>query len=307
MASTEELLLEHGVAWFGFDEQSGNVFDKLGGNYTGTVTGATRVMGWNGEGNAMNFSGNLQFVRFNNNPIQSGEKTIRLKFKLLSAPADSRVIFSTSEGTTTYRGIGLQLTRDLTLNFFGHNGSTYNVSLQSYFKLSLNKWYDILINFNGQTTGSEVKMYINEELDNEVKLTADDAAYSNILALGRYPSSTGYINGEIDEFQIYSKALTPADFTQKHMAIKTTENKNLVLFTENGRVKEIPSINEVNLINQGYKWREIDDAIDRVGIDLTQKTTEYEMVSELNSPLGNGKIFTIPLKEFKTISIENND
>src|SRR6185312_2429883 len=50
---------------FPFDEVSGNVIDTMNPSIIGTVTGATRVTGWNGEGKALSFNGTSDYVTFN--------------------------------------------------------------------------------------------------------------------------------------------------------------------------------------------------------------------------------------------------
>jgi len=82
LATTEQLMAQYGVAWFGFDEKSGDVYDKLGlNNYVGTVTGATRAMGWDGKDSSLNFNGSSQYVVTDYTPSALEEFTIKIKFK----------------------------------------------------------------------------------------------------------------------------------------------------------------------------------------------------------------------------------
>lgn len=307
MATTEELMAQYGVAWFGFDEASGNVTDKLGGSYVGTVTGATRVSGWNGEGNAMNFDGNDYITMNNNSFIPTAEKTIRFKIKLNKINT-AQVILGNATGYD-FKGFRLYIDGSNFLQYYQtHGGSSTSARLATSVKKidEVDKWYDIMVT---RSANNILSFYINDKLDSTHIISKAESTPDSSLLIGmRVTHNDYYLNGQIDDLQIYSKAFIPSDFTQtqNHIAIKTSDNKVITLPNREGRVKEIPTASEVDLINQCYTWREIDNAVDSTGVDLTQTTTEYEVVSKANSTLGNGKVFTIPIDDFKTIKIEDN-
>lgn len=312
MATTEELMAEYGVAWFGFDEASGNVYDKLGSNYVGTVTGATRVQGWNGEGNAMSFDGN-DYISFNNKIIPIGEKSFRFKIKGENKTKNILYIISSNEGSSENGdAIGITSSGNLIWISNKETDNNHRFSLESITNVCDGKWHDIMLSWDGTGDKNAVKMYVNnmkKEETSTTALTLETKSHSNNLHLGCLGSGSErsrYFNGQIDDLQIYSKALTPADFTQQRIAIKTGNSRILSLSNDECRVKDLPTSNEADLINHSYVWREIDNAVDR-GIDLTQTITEYEIVSETNTSLGAGKMFTIPLPtDFKTIKVEDN-
>ncbi|WP_333880076.1 LamG domain-containing protein [Lysinibacillus capsici] len=305
MATTEQLMTQYGVAWFGFDEASGNVIDKLGlNNYIGTVTGETRVGGWNGEGYAMDFNGTTQYATFNNQVIPVGEKTIRFKMLNRQNKATSRVICTSS--TTTVGNISILLNQNSLVLYTRH--STGSITYP-FLDVDLNKWYDIMIVFYGSTAGSVLKFYVNDKEVLRSRLTANEQTGLN-MRLGNIAGtlvSTDYFNGQIDDLQIYNKALSPSDFEQKRLVVKTTDNKNLVLSPNSARVKEIPSTVEYMMLAQGGVVREIDSAVDSQPIDFTKPTTEYELVTNNKTLLGKGRMFTIPIGTgFKTAMIEDN-
>ncbi|OXS65593.1 hypothetical protein B1B04_24905 [Lysinibacillus sp. KCTC 33748] len=304
MATTEQLMAQHGVAWFGFDEVSGNVTDKLGNGYTGTVTGATRVEGWNGEGSAMDFNGVNQYVTFNSPILPLGAKTIRFKMLNRQNKTTSRIICTSS--STTVGDLSITLTDNLLQLSIRHSvGSVHNF-IEA---IDLNKWYDIMITFDGATIGSNIRMYVNDKEKFHGLLTSNEQSGIN-MRLGNIASTliaTDYFNGQLDDFQIYNKALSPSDFTQKRLVVKTSDNKNLVLSPDTARVKEIPNIAEYMMLAQGGIVKEIDLAVDRPPIDFTKLTTEYEIVTNNRTPLGKGRMFTAPIgSDFKTAMIEDN-
>lgn len=296
MATTEQLMAQYGFAWFGFDEASGNIYDKLGlNNYAGTVTGATRTQGWNGEGNAITFSGSNQFVAFSTSILPRGEKTIRFKVKTSQTTAGRILVdYTTSNSMGWFIHV---LDSNLVVEFY--NGISYLVN----YPISDGFWHDIMISYDQNT----LKLYIDDMINYKRTIKFTEASWTtNVCRLGA-GNVDRYFNGQLDDLQIYSKALSPSNFTQKRLAVKTIDNKNLALSTMSTRVKEIPNTTEDILLSQGGVIKEIDSAIDRPLMDLTRITTEYEITNNINSALGSGKAFTVPIAtNFKTIVIEDN-
>ncbi|MEC1179205.1 LamG domain-containing protein [Metasolibacillus meyeri] len=310
MATTEQLMSQYGVAWFGFDEASGNVYDKLGNDYVGTATGATRTQGWNGKGSAIKATGTNQIVRFNSKLIDSDEFTIRMKLRANLTTIGSYPFSTCDSHNSSNRGFGLSLpviggTGAIRTFYWNGTNSTSN-SLTIYNAMD-NKWHDIVITKNG----SNMFAYCDDELQDKITNAVVMSHTHNMMLLnmGQYLGTANrWLNGEIDDLQIYNKALTPPDFEQKRLAVKSESNKNLVLSPTSTRVKEIPNTEEETLLAQGGIIHEIDSAIDRPPIDLTRISNEYEIVSNNKSPLGAGNLFTIPIgNDFKTASIEDND
>ncbi|MCE4043362.1 LamG domain-containing protein [Lysinibacillus fusiformis] len=307
MATTEELMRQYGVAWFDFDEASGDVVDKLGKGYVGTVTGATRVEGWNGEGHAMLLNGVSNYITMNNNSfIPLNEKTLRFKLKMNNINKRG-VIIGNSVGYD-FKGIRIYIDSDNTICFYLTIGgaSTSSVLVKSTKTVSeANKWYDILISKNANNA---LVFYIDGKEDSVHSLGVNEVTPNNSLIIGRRVyHNDQYLDGQLDDLQIYNKALSPSDFTQKRLVVKTTDNKNLVLSPTSTRVKEIPNTVEYMMLAQGGVVREIDSAVDRPPIDFTKPTTEYELVTNNRIPLGKGRMFTIPISgDFKTAMIEDN-
>lgn len=310
MATTEQLMAQYGVAWFGFDESSGNVYDKLGNGYVGTVTGATRVGGWYGEGSALSFnSGSM--VLFNNK-LPLGSKTVRLKIKSTRTGIHQTPLSSCATASTNSNGHYISISSEGEFKWIHYMSSlTTNFILTSKADVLDGKWHDIMFTWTGDKSIAGAKLYIDGVLESSATSQINDILdYSNIC-LGRYnlTSSQYWLSytGQMDDLQIYNKALSPSDFTQKRLVVKTTDNKNLVLSPTSNRVKEIPNTAEYMMLAQGGVVREIDSAVDSTPIDFTKTTTEYEIVTNNRTPLGKGRMFTIPIgTDFKTAMIEDN-
>lgn len=310
MATTEQLMIQYGVAWFGFDEVSGNVFDKLGLNYyLGTVTGVTRTQGWNGEGSAIQSNGTNQYVVFNSPVVPNDVFTIKFKIKALpNTSAGSYFLGNVHMGTTNANNGFTLVTASDYIRYIevATNGSMINCYIDIYGVLD-NKWHDIIISKNSNKL---VSIYVDKKLYGTILSTTNFNATNPLGLLNAtsfYGQAGRWLNGQLDDLQIYNKALSPSDFEQKRLVIKTKDNKNLVLSPTSARVKEIPNTAEYMMLAQGGVVREIDSAVDRPPIDFTKPTTEYELVTNNRTPLGKGGMFTIPIgTDFKTAMIEDN-
>lgn len=307
MATTEQLMAQYGVAWFGFDETSGDVYDKLGLNsYSAINTNVDRVEGWNSEGNAVSFNGTSSALSFNFGSNLTGELTFRFKMKTSNSTAS--YAFATLNAYSTQKGMALQRTADGRLQWaYTFAGNQYAFILLSNIILVNNKWYDVMLSWDGKAN-SFAKIFINGELDSLVRTVGSLQGSSFNIAMGRLSGqTTGWWRGQIDDLQIYNKALSPSDFEQKRLVVKTTDNKNLVLSPNTARVKEIPNTAEYMMLAQGGVIKEIDSAVDSTPIDFTKTTTEYDIVTNNRTPLGKGRLFTIPIgSDFKTAMIEDN-
>lgn len=309
MATTEQLMAQYGVAWFGFDELSGNYIDKLGNGSSATPTNITRTMGWNGEGLAASTTKGAVNL---NKRFEIGSKTFRfkVKYKVLGGA----LMVNYADNTTNGNGLSLTIGSTGAIGFtyymtsFGVDTVTI-VTKQDVIKV--NRWHEIMLTLDNVKDGF-IKVYVDGKLEGKViQHKSQDRVESGLTYFMRSSFMTeqyaGYSNCEIDDLQIYNKALSPSDFTQKRLAVKTTDNKNFVLSPTSTRVKEIPNTAEYMMLAQGGVVKEIDSAVDRPPIDFTKTTTEYEIVNNNRTPLGKGRVFTIPIgSDFKTAMIEDN-
>ncbi|QPA55686.1 LamG domain-containing protein [Lysinibacillus sphaericus] len=311
MATTEQLMAQYGVAWFDFDESSGNVTDKIGlGGYVGTVTGATRATGWDGKDSSLNFNGSSQYVLTDYTPSALEEFTVKLKFKcptngggyLFTAgrQLDSSALNINGFGVTVNKTDG-----NLRVLYWFNSTSAVITNQTLNYDYRDNKWHELILTQKSNV----IQLYIDETFIGIYRSIANIITPKNPLRLG-YLNVSGYqewYSGQLDDLQIYNKALSPSDFTKKRLVVKTTDNKNLVLSPTLARVKEIPNTAEYMMLAQGGVVREIDSAVDSQPIDFTKPTTEYEFVTNNRTPLGKGRMFTIPISgDFKTAMIEDN-
>lgn len=224
---TQQMMNTCGVSWFKFDEPDGDAMDSIG-DVVGTVyNNATRVEGWNGLGSAMNFNGtSTSYINFNSQVIPMGSYTVRFKMKLNEKPIlENQEIISCSFLTASHRGIRVWINTDGNLIFTSTYATSGKYDFTTLYQINFdNNWYDYMLVWD--TANKKAYMYVNGILvsqDNTV--TQNTVAYTYNLRMGnqRYTGENRYFKGQIDEFQIYNKALTPENFIL---------NKSLILHNE---------------------------------------------------------------------------
>lgn len=304
----EKNLREYGIAWIGFDETSGNYLDKLGNGFIATPTNITRTMGWNGEGLAASTTKGAVNL---NKRFDIGPKTF--KFKIRCRTVGGMIMSNYANNTTNGNGIQLLTSADgsVSLGYYMTSFGVDTISLATRIDvIKVNQWHEIMLTIDNVKDGF-VKIYIDGKLEGTSRQhKSQDRVETGLTYFLRNSFLTdqyaGYSDAEIDDLQIYSKVLTPSDFSQKRLAVKTMDNKSIVVSNISTRVKELPDIDEDTLLKEGHIIREIDSAIDKPSIDLTRISKEYELINKTNKILGNGKMFTIPITDFKTVTIEDN-
>ncbi|OXS65600.1 hypothetical protein B1B04_24940 [Lysinibacillus sp. KCTC 33748] len=215
---TQIAMDKYGLYWYQFNEVSGNATDSKGSPYIGTLSNATRVTGWNGEGNAIDFNGS-SLVTFNNSLMTYGEKTIVLRFKTSSL--NNMYIFenyATNTVNQTGYNLGIKEGKLLMRRFTSTGaGATYAFDIRSTETYNDNQWHKVMFTWNGNIN-QEAKLYVDDMLVGSQKSTANETsvnfATQNLVMGGcKLTTYRQYFTGQIDDFQVYNKVLTPSDFT----------------------------------------------------------------------------------------------
>jgi len=310
----EEPMRKYGIGWYGFDEHSGDTKDKLGSNYIGSIANANRVQGWNNKGYALNFNGTssvLVQVLENSLKLPSiGGLTMRFKFKCNTFKALGMYLVASLNSFNNQKGMTVYIFNGkLGIGWTTNTAGNYCFDITSDIDYLDNKWHDLFFSWDG-LANSMVYLYVDNMVEPVAKVKAQYSNNGHLYPnfnIGRLAGITsGWFTGQIDDFQLYNKALLPSEFPQKRLAVKTVDKKNLVLSNTSTRVQEIPDVDEITLIDKGNIIQEIDSSIDRPSIDLTKVSNEYEIVNNTKTTLGTGKLFTIPIDNFKTAIIEDN-
>lgn len=211
---TQQLMDKYGVAWFKFDEASGNVTDSKG-TAIGTVNGTTRVSGWNGNGSALNFNGTNSYVSFTSPVLPTSKKSIRFKIKCLPNTLTSYFITNVRNFNSSYKGEMFAIDTNGMLGYGYWNGTALVNSITTSISIADNQWHDILFTWDGTTNTSSLKLYVDNMLIPNVIGTATVNALTTTsnLYLGTQQdgiSTSGRnLNGILDELEIYNEVINP--------------------------------------------------------------------------------------------------
>lgn len=206
MANTKDNMDRCGIAWFKFDEASGNSLDSKG-SFVGTNNNTTVVAGV--SGNARSFNGTTSFIQFNNKVIPLGKKSIRFKFK---GTTTNPYVVATTNGSSGVSGFRVAISATAITTQFVQGtviqNHVYNTNLLD------NVWHDILITWDGTTNANAVKMYIDDMLTPKhtgTNSVTETTAYAYNLTLFRQPEFAGnFGTGAIDELEIYNDVISVA-------------------------------------------------------------------------------------------------
>ena len=217
MANSKDNLEKYGKVFIDFDDSSTSyTIDSIGG-HLGTITGATRVTGWNGKGYAMNFNGS-QYINFTNKIIPLGAKSIRFKIKSNVLPVNLNQLIMVNTTGTPNHGDGIGITPSGFIYWQNSQGTAGipRFVLTGSFNICDGIWHDILLTWDGTTNGNSVKVYIDDMVNPHIvgtALTTESTVAQYDLIIGRYYNGTtypseGYFRGQLDQIEIYDKVIS---------------------------------------------------------------------------------------------------
>lgn len=126
---------------------------------------------------------------------------LRLNSLSTPSPTQGPVVFF--KGSYQVNGYYLQVSEAGQISFLTNQAGTSQSSRSSE-NLVINKWYHLAIVRNG----SSVKIYINGADRTTPAVHSNPVSSSDDFAIGRYASSSILTSGQIDEFTVWSSALT---------------------------------------------------------------------------------------------------
>jgi hypothetical protein len=196
--------------WLKFDESSGTIASDCTGNgWNGALVNATGATNWVAGkfGNALDLNGASQYVSLPNGVVNSlADFTIAVWVNLDAASTWSRV-FDFGSGTAT--------------NMFltANNGSVARFALKAgggeqiidgLSPLPTNVWTHVAVTLSGGT-GILYVDGVEAGRNSSVTLTPSSMGGTTQNYLGKSQYGDPYLNGALDEFRIYSAALSPAE------------------------------------------------------------------------------------------------
>jgi hypothetical protein len=197
------------IAFYRFDETSGtSAADSSGNNHTATLAGGA-TFGAGLQNNAVTLSGNNQYVSLPTG-IVSGLSTFTITawVKLAMSPQWNR-IFDFGSDTTTY--MFLTPNSGSTLRFSITTGGANAEEQINATSLTTGTWQHIALTLSG---GMGVLYVQGAQVAQSTTLTLNPGSLGSTMHnwLGRSQySADAYLNGQLDNVRIYSRALSPAD------------------------------------------------------------------------------------------------
>jgi len=185
---------QHYVAYWKFDEGSGNaVTDSSGNGKNGIIDGAIWA---NGRfGSAIDFDGinDRVNVSYSDNLNITGPFTIEAWFKVNISARQSIVTRGMAvDNRTNYR---LTINSTGYLKFWISNGTIQAIGKTP---IALNQWYHV----SGTYNGTVMKLFVNGILDDSKNIIGTLITDNSDLYIGGQETGGGFFNGTIDEVRI---------------------------------------------------------------------------------------------------------
>ena len=213
------------VAYWNFDEGSGNVLHDVSGNWNdGIIYGAKWVDGISGK--ALSFNGEDSYVKIPNSPtLNPRNATFEAFVYINSYPRHGNASGILFKYKSYQVDLGYTLTKDDKCVWFGIWGDHLTGG-----ELTLRQWHQITVTFS-QTGIYEgiAKLYIDGKLVVSEVLMDEIDSTTNPLIIGyKNDSGGGYFNGLIDEVRIYNRALSADEVSELYNQYipKNSQNYN---------------------------------------------------------------------------------
>jgi hypothetical protein len=201
-----------------FDSSTTSQSDLSGGAHAGAVNGAIPIDAGCQVGSCMTFDGN-DYIGIPNSADWNFTDTITIS--LWANRAVNNPAAALGVGGSTYTSL-IWLSGDGTFDSAGiyiHTSSSteYSVGCSTSFGGMWNgSWQHIVGVYNRSLPSDQLRFYVNGVFCSSVTV-ANEALLGvggNGVDLGRWPQSTSYLTGKLDEVQIYSRALSAAQIAQ---------------------------------------------------------------------------------------------
>jgi hypothetical protein len=202
--------------------------------YNGTPTNVTYE---NGRFNkAAVFNGSSSYIYAASSVQQpTTNYSVSVWAKFDSKPSGSIGLVSNAKSGVSPQ-VGFTIAKSSGLDTFGFwaDGTSTNGNVQGTTNFVTNKWYHVV----GTYDGSNIKIYVNGQLEGTQAYTATPGTTDQPLVIGKwYGNYSGYyLDGSIDQVRIYDTALTSDQVTElynEHYQTKFTDGSDTaIVFTE---------------------------------------------------------------------------
>jgi len=205
---------QSGVAYYKLDESSGNASDSIGN--VGTLTNNNTVTYSTGKiNNGAVCNGTNQYFNSASVSVTTNNWSVSVWVYPDDADISNQTFFSYRPASGNINIIQVEglSTRALRIIVYGSNGTSFK-DYRTSVTISQSQWSLVNITYDG----TSLKIYINGTEDTSVTKTQDDAVTqtltARVLRLGAETGALNFLSGMIDEFGIWSRALTADEVSQ---------------------------------------------------------------------------------------------
>ncbi|HEY7483994.1 MAG TPA: beta-L-arabinofuranosidase domain-containing protein [Streptosporangiaceae bacterium] len=198
------------VAWYKFDETAGtSAADATGGGRTATLTGGTSWVAGH-AGNAVSLNGSTGYVRLPNGILDSiGDFTVAMWVRLNAVAAWSRV-FDLGSGTQASMFLTPQSSSGTARFAITTGGAGAEQRINAPSALPTGAWTHVAVTLAGNLG----ILYVDKaEVARNTAITLRPGSISGSTQnyLGRSQYADPFLNGALDDFRLYSRALSASE------------------------------------------------------------------------------------------------
>ncbi|WP_261301642.1 LamG-like jellyroll fold domain-containing protein [Paenibacillus andongensis] len=199
------------TAQLAFDETSGtSASDGTGDGWNGMlVNSPSWVSGY--SGNAVDLNGSNQYVSLPNSVVSS-DSTVTIACRVnLDAVSNWSRIFDFGTGTNTYMFLTPKNGSNGKIRFAIKNNGSSEQIIEGTSSLATGGWHHVAVTLNGSTGTLYVDgVRVGSNTSMTIKPSDMGSTTQNWIGHSQYTTDP-YLNGRVDDFRIYSQALSAAD------------------------------------------------------------------------------------------------
>jgi hypothetical protein len=196
-----------------FNETSGTtVADDTGNGWTGTlVNGPTWTTGK--SGNAVSLDGTNDYVSLPNGVVSSASTATIVAWVNLSTVSNWQRIFDFGTGTSTYMFLTPKNAANGKIRFAIKVNNSSEQIIDGQSALATGGWHHVAVTLNGATGTLYVDgAYAGSNTALTLKPSDMGSTTQNWISRSQF-SGDPYLNGIVDEFRIYTRALTASEIS----------------------------------------------------------------------------------------------
>ncbi|RCW48498.1 LamG-like jellyroll fold domain-containing protein [Paenibacillus prosopidis] len=199
-------------AWYKFDETSGaSAADASGYGKTGTVNGGAA---WTtGQtGNAVVLDGTNDYIALPAGVVSDADTITVAAWVNLDTVSNWTRIFDFGSGTSTYMYLSPKNGANGKIRFAIKNNNSSEQIIEGQSALATGGWHHVAVTLNG-STGTLYVDGAQAGSNTSMTMKPSDLGWATQNWIGRSQYSDPYLDGRVDDFRIYNRAISSSEVT----------------------------------------------------------------------------------------------